>query len=135
MSTSVIASAAKQSIWPRQERMDCFVAALLAMTARGLRIRLDQSTFGNQRPNLVFRKSRLPQNLPAMLTESWRMLPDRRRGLAPARGGARNPQRAFGRVLDRMKQTDRGEMRIVDQAVEVVQRRMRNVGLVEERHP
>jgi len=30
---SVIASAAKQSIVPRKERMDCFVATLLAMTA------------------------------------------------------------------------------------------------------
>jgi len=28
----VIASEAKQSILPRKERMDCFVAALLAMT-------------------------------------------------------------------------------------------------------
>src|SRR5260370_29296141 len=31
---TVIASAAKQSIAPRKERMDCFVAALLAMTSR-----------------------------------------------------------------------------------------------------
>ena len=30
----VIASEAKQSIPPRKERMDCFVASLLAMTAR-----------------------------------------------------------------------------------------------------
>ena len=30
---SVIASDAKQSISPRKERMDCFVALLLAMTA------------------------------------------------------------------------------------------------------
>jgi hypothetical protein len=29
---AVIASEAKQSILPRKERMDCFVAALLAMT-------------------------------------------------------------------------------------------------------
>src|SRR5665213_1896384 len=29
---AVIASAAKQSIVPQEERMDCFVAALLAMT-------------------------------------------------------------------------------------------------------
>jgi hypothetical protein len=29
----VIASAAKQSISPQKERMDCFVASLLAMTA------------------------------------------------------------------------------------------------------
>jgi hypothetical protein len=29
---SVIASEAKQSIVPREERMDCFVASLLAMT-------------------------------------------------------------------------------------------------------
>jgi hypothetical protein len=29
----VIASEAKQSIVPRKERMDCFVASLLAMTA------------------------------------------------------------------------------------------------------
>jgi hypothetical protein len=29
----VIASEAKQSISPRKERMDCFVATLLAMTA------------------------------------------------------------------------------------------------------
>ena len=29
----VIASGAKQSIAPRKERMDCFVAALLAMTS------------------------------------------------------------------------------------------------------
>jgi hypothetical protein len=29
----VIASAAKQSIWQFKERMDCFVASLLAMTA------------------------------------------------------------------------------------------------------
>jgi hypothetical protein len=29
---NVIASVAKQSILPRKERMDCFVAALLAMT-------------------------------------------------------------------------------------------------------
>ncbi|THD56648.1 MAG: hypothetical protein E8A46_03335 [Bradyrhizobium sp.] len=29
----VIASEAKQSILPRKERMDCFVASLLAMTA------------------------------------------------------------------------------------------------------
>jgi hypothetical protein len=32
---TVIASAAKQSIVPRKERMDCFVASLLAMTANG----------------------------------------------------------------------------------------------------
>src|SRR5258708_33787738 len=31
---TVIASAAKQSIAPRKERMDCFVAALLAMASR-----------------------------------------------------------------------------------------------------
>jgi hypothetical protein len=31
---TVIASAAKQSIAPRKERMDCFVAALLAMTTQ-----------------------------------------------------------------------------------------------------
>jgi hypothetical protein len=30
----VIASEAKQSISPRKERMDCFVASLLAMTAK-----------------------------------------------------------------------------------------------------
>jgi hypothetical protein len=30
---AVIASAAKQSMPPRKERMDCFVAPLLAMTA------------------------------------------------------------------------------------------------------
>jgi hypothetical protein len=29
---AVIASGAKQSILPREERMDCFVASLLAMT-------------------------------------------------------------------------------------------------------
>jgi len=33
-------------------------------------------------------------------------------------------QRAFGRMFDGLKQSNRGEMRIVDQAVEVVQRRM-----------
>jgi hypothetical protein len=32
MPNAVIASEAKQSILPRQERMDCFVALLLAMT-------------------------------------------------------------------------------------------------------
>jgi hypothetical protein len=32
-SETVIASEAKQSIVPRKERMDCFVASLLAMTA------------------------------------------------------------------------------------------------------
>src|SRR5260370_34499747 len=32
---TVIASAAKQSISPRKERMDCFVASLLAMTRIG----------------------------------------------------------------------------------------------------
>ena len=32
MSPPVIASEAKQSIAPREERMDCFVALLLAMT-------------------------------------------------------------------------------------------------------
>jgi hypothetical protein len=32
---SVIASEAKQSIFPREERMDCFVASLLAMTNSG----------------------------------------------------------------------------------------------------
>jgi hypothetical protein len=32
MLLAVIASEAKQSIVPRQERMDCFVASLLAMT-------------------------------------------------------------------------------------------------------
>ena len=32
---AVIASEAKQSIRPRQERMDCFVASLLAMTESG----------------------------------------------------------------------------------------------------
>jgi hypothetical protein len=31
---TVIASAAKQSISPREERMDCFVASLLAMTPK-----------------------------------------------------------------------------------------------------
>jgi hypothetical protein len=31
---TVIASAAKQSIAPRKERKDCFVAALLAMTTQ-----------------------------------------------------------------------------------------------------
>jgi hypothetical protein len=31
---SVIASEAKQSIWPHKERMDCFVASLLAMTVK-----------------------------------------------------------------------------------------------------
>jgi hypothetical protein len=33
-SETVIASEAKQSIVPRKERMDCFVASLLAMTSR-----------------------------------------------------------------------------------------------------
>jgi hypothetical protein len=33
----VIASEAKQSIVPRKERMDCFVASLLAMTATHVR--------------------------------------------------------------------------------------------------
>jgi hypothetical protein len=33
---SVIASEAKQSILPREERMDCFVASLLAMTVNYL---------------------------------------------------------------------------------------------------
>jgi hypothetical protein len=32
LSMTVIASEAKQSISPRKERMDCFVALLLAMT-------------------------------------------------------------------------------------------------------
>jgi hypothetical protein len=32
--TAVIASEAKQSIVPRNGRMDCFVASLLAMTRR-----------------------------------------------------------------------------------------------------
>jgi len=31
--SGVIASEAKQSIWPRNERVDCFVASLLAMTS------------------------------------------------------------------------------------------------------
>ena len=81
------------------------------------------------------RKPRFPQNLSAMFAESRRVLPDRGWRLAPGRGGAGDAQGAFGRVLDRMKQSDRGEMRVVDQAVEVVHRRMRDVGLVEERHP
>src|SRR6266700_4473958 len=34
IASAVIASEAKQSIAPRKERMDCFVAALLAMTGR-----------------------------------------------------------------------------------------------------
>src|SRR6266702_2099077 len=34
MNDPVIASEAKQSIMPRKERMDCFVASLLAMTAK-----------------------------------------------------------------------------------------------------
>jgi len=38
---TVIASAAKQSIAPRKERMDCFVAALLAMTELQIQIRLN----------------------------------------------------------------------------------------------
>jgi hypothetical protein len=37
MTTFVIASEAKQSIYLREERMDCFVASLLAMTARSHR--------------------------------------------------------------------------------------------------
>jgi hypothetical protein len=55
----VIASAAKQSILPRKERMDCFVASLLAMTVlhmncRGcLKIeseaRMNEAIFGNER--------------------------------------------------------------------------------------
>src|SRR4051794_20756709 len=36
--SSVIASAAKQSISSREERMDCFVALLLAMTMREYRM-------------------------------------------------------------------------------------------------
>src|SRR5258707_1603422 len=38
-SETVIASAAKQSIAPRKGRMDCFVAALVAMTALQIQIR------------------------------------------------------------------------------------------------
>src|SRR6266700_6892827 len=34
IASAVIASEAKQSILPRKERVDCFVAALLAMTGR-----------------------------------------------------------------------------------------------------
>src|SRR5262245_18122261 len=38
---SVIASEAKQSTSPNEERMDCFVASLLAMTARAARLTPD----------------------------------------------------------------------------------------------
>src|SRR3981081_330773 len=47
---TVIASEAKQSIAPRKERMDCFVAALLAMTAQRLEIRIAQPTTASSRP-------------------------------------------------------------------------------------
>jgi hypothetical protein len=44
---TVIASEAKQSISPHEERMDCFVASLLAMTAvstySGVIVRLDRT--------------------------------------------------------------------------------------------
>src|ERR1700712_2817841 len=64
-----------------------------------LRIRIDQSTFGDQRCDLALREASLAQNLAAMLPKPRRMLPDRWRGLAPGRSGAGDAQRAFGRVL------------------------------------
>ena len=94
------------------------------MTMRELRIRLDQSALGNQPADLILRKSSFAQNLAALFAEARRVLSDRRRRLAPGCGGAGDTQGAFGRMLDRMKQANRGEMRVVDQAVEVVQRRM-----------
>src|SRR5882757_9105256 len=107
--------------------MDCLVAMLLAMTTIELRIRLDQPTLGNQRADLDLAKPSRAQNLPTMFTQSRRMLPDRGRGPAPCRRRTRNTQCAFGRVLHCMKQSNGCQMRVVDQAVEVVQRRMRNV--------
>src|SRR5260221_11598052 len=83
-----------------------------------LRFQLDQPTLGNQRADLILRKSSFAQNLAAMLPQSRRVLSDRRRGLAPSRGGAGDAQCAFGRVLHRMKQSDRCKMRVVDQTVE-----------------
>src|SRR5829696_2185238 len=67
-SLSVIASAAKQSIPPRKERMDCFVASLLAMTKESVR-RIHQFTFRARRQELAredFRGRRRPGQLIAL---------------------------------------------------------------------
>src|SRR5258707_5559895 len=71
-----------------------------------LRFQLDQPTLGNQRADLILRKSSFAQNLAAMLPQSRRVLSDRRRGLAPSRGGGGGAQGALRRGVPPIKATD-----------------------------
>src|SRR5262245_23099336 len=99
------------------------------------RLRIDQRALGGEGADFILGKSGLAQEFPAVLAHSGRMMPDRRWRLAPCRSGTGKAQRAFRRMLDRLDKADGGEMRIVDQAVEIVQRRVRDVGFRKEFQP
>ena len=79
---------------------------------------------GDERLDVAARKAGFAKNFLTVFAETRRILPDRRRRFAPGCCRTGDAQRAFGRMFDGLKQSNRGEMRIVDQAVEVVQRRM-----------
>src|SRR3981189_2690275 len=74
---TVIGSEANQSIAPRKERMDCFVAALLAMTAQLFEIRIAQPTTASSRPICAIAHqdegtTRPPESIPQPLATACR---------------------------------------------------------------
>ena len=64
MPATVIASEAKQSISPRKERMDCFVASLLAMTNTWIQFRLLAAHCARAFPSTVRPQIKRAQGMP-----------------------------------------------------------------------
>src|SRR6266496_6422702 len=60
---------------------------------------------------------------------------DARARAAPSAGNSGKPDLAFARMLHVLEQADGGEMRIVDQVIEIVERHAGDVGLAQQREP
>src|SRR6201999_3170721 len=77
----------------------------------------------------------LAEHLCGILAEAGWMATNGQPRAAPAARNADQADTALGRMVDGLEEADRGEMRIVDQPVEVVHRHGRNVDFLEYLEP
>ena len=93
-----------------------------------LLLAFDQRAIADERLDLTVRKSGLAQNFAALLAKARRIVPDRGRRLAPGCRGTCDAQGAFGRMFDGLNRGEPPRDAGRRSGVEVVERRMRDVG-------
>src|ERR1700733_3747815 len=89
----------------------------------------------SQSRDLALRKAEVCQDLVGMLAELWRVAPQLRLGAGKSRGRAHCAHLPGLRMLILTEGFVRNELRIFPDSVEVVDRRARNVGLLDDLEP